>query len=121
MDVMTFAKNKIHKDCDVKRHRLCALAFNKNGCLIASATNRIHEDGQVSDFSIHAEEFLIKKLRKINASVRSDGYICVLVVRLAKGKGWTMAKPCRGCEKLMRDYGITEISYTDEKGNIRQL
>lgn len=121
MKIFEFAKKKINKDCDVKRHRLCALAFNKNGCLIASATNRIHEDGYISEFSLHAEENLLRKLRKINASMRSSGYINVLVVRLAKGKGWTMARPCRGCEKLMRDYGITEISYTDEKGNIRQL
>lgn len=120
MNTLAFCQKKIKRDCDVKRHRLCALAFNQNGHMIASATNRIHSDGSISPFSLHAEEFLIKKLKKIK-SIERGSYICVLVVRLAKSKGWTMAKPCRGCEKLMRNYGVGEIHYTDNEGNIKQL
>jgi len=120
VNTLEFCHKKIQRDCDVKSFRLCALAFSQSGHLIASATNRTHGDGVVSDHSLHAEEFLVKKLKKIK-SIERGSYISVLVVRWSKKKGWTMAKPCRGCEKLMRDYGITEISYTDETGNIKQL
>lgn len=120
MKTLDFCQEKIESSCTVKRHRLCAIAFSKSGHIIASATNRIHSDGFVSNFSIHAEEFLINKLRKVKAKERF-GKIRVLVVRLAKGKGWAMAKPCKNCENILRSYGVQEVSYTSEDGSIKIL
>jgi len=120
MQILEFCKHKIEKDCTVKRHRLCAIAFSRSGYIIASATNRLHSDGYVSAFSLHAEEMLLNKLRKINAKHRF-GYIKILVVRFAKSKGWAMAKPCKNCEILLKMSGIQEVSYTDESGTICQL
>lgn len=120
MKTLDFAKKQINEKCDVKRHRLCAIAFSGSGEIIASATNRIHSDLPESPFSMHAEKFLIRKLKKIHAFERF-GNIRVLVLRLAKSKGWAMAKPCPNCEKTLRGYKIQEVSYTSENGSIAQL
>lgn len=114
-------RKKISKDCDVKRHRLMCMAFTKNGHLICVETNRIASHGNISGFSIHAEEAVVNKLLRLRARERF-GKIFVLVARLNKANGgWTLAKPCEGCEKKLRDYGITEIYYTDEAGRILSL
>lgn len=120
MKILEHCQDKIEKTCTVKRHRLCAVAFSQSGNIIASATNRIHNDGWVSDFSLHSEELLIRKLRKIRA-IERFGKIRVLVVRLAKSKGWAMAKPCKKCEFLLRSYKVQEVSYTDDNGQIVDL
>lgn len=120
MKTLDFCKYKIRKDCDVVRHKLCAIAFSKSGNIIASATNRIYNGLPESPFSIHAEKYLIRKLKKLHAFERF-GDIRVLVVRLAKSKGWAMAKPCQNCEKSLRDYKIQGVSFTSENGSIAQL
>lgn len=44
------------------------------------------------------------------------------VMRFKKKTGErTMAKPCRFCEKLMRDAGIRKVRYTDWDGGWRTL
>jgi len=91
--------------------------MSKSGKIIASATNRLAE-GRISDFSFHAEEFLVKKLRKLSARERY-GPIRVLVARLARS-GWALAKPCIGCKNILNAYGIDDVWYTDREG-IRKL
>lgn len=120
MKLLQVAKKKIAKDCDVHSFRHVSFAFTKSGALISAATNRIADCGVVSAYSIHSEEYLIKKLKKIK-SIERFGYISIMTVRMTRSEEFGMAKPCRGCEKLMRDYGVSEISYTDETGNIKQL
>lgn len=117
MTEMEMCREKINRSCDVKRHRHCALAFSKSGKLIAAATNRISDHGYVSDWSLHAEEMLIKKLRKIHAKERF-GYIRILVVRMPKAQEWGMSKPCSGCSRLIQDYGINDVSFTNNIGAI---
>ena len=109
-NLLKLGRQKIVKDCDVKRHRLVAIAFSRSGCVIATATNRKGE-GYISDYSFHAEEFLVRKLRKIKARERY-GAIRVLVARLSK-TGWASAAPCPGCRKILADYGIKDIWFTD--------
>jgi len=113
MNALDIGKNKIRKDCSIKRHKLVAMAFSKSGYLICTETNR-KGSGNVSDFSIHAEEFLVRKLRKLSARERY-GKIRVVVARMAKS-GWAMARPCGGCQKILSDYGITDIWYTQRIG-----
>lgn len=117
MTALEFCRKKIDKDCDVKRHRHASMAFSRSGQVIASAVNRIYDGGRVSDFSLHSEELLIKKLRKIHAKERY-GYIRVLVVRMPKAQTWGMSKPCHGCQRIMERYGIDDISYTSEDGSL---
>lgn len=109
-------RRKILKDCDIKRHRIAAIAFISNGHVIAVETNR-KGSGDISDFSFHAEEFLERKLRRIKARERF-GRIYVLVTRLGRQHGWTLAKPCEGCARKLLKYGST-ILYTDEDGIVR--
>ncbi len=116
MTALDFCKEKIEKDCDVKRHKHAALAFSKSGYLIAAAVNK-RAAGHVSDYSFHAEEYLIRKLRKISARERF-GYIRILVVRMPKGQEWGMSKLCKGCQRLIKAYGIEDVSYTSEDGSI---
>ncbi len=117
MTILERCKEKINKDCDVKRHRHCAMAFSKSGKLIACSTNRIYEGGHISAWSFHAEEMLLRKLRKIHAKERF-GFIRILVVRMPKAQEWGMSKPCHGCQRIMERYGIDEISYTSEDGSL---
>ena len=109
-------RRKILKDCDIKRHRIAAIAFMPNGRVISIETNRLGS-GDVSDFSWHAEEFLARKLERIKARERF-GRINVLVARLGRQKGWTMAKPCDGCARKLRRV-VDIICYTDENGVVQ--
>jgi len=112
----TLGKAKILKDCDIKRHRLVAIAFTRSGRIIAIDTNR-RGSGAISDFSFHAEEFLIRRLHKIKARERF-GDISILVARWGRGPGWTLARPCEGCQALMARYGIKTVEYTDYGGKV---
>jgi cytidine deaminase len=123
MNLLTFDINKTASklaDCDVRRARMIALAFNaKSGNLITTATNRVIR-GCTDKFTIHAEDFLIYKLRKINAFDRFKK-ITMLVIRHAKEKGWTMAKPCSKCQDLIRQTKIFSVYYTNSDGQIEEL
>lgn len=112
------AKNKIFKDCSVKNQKLVALAFASNGRLICTETNK-KGSGVVSKFSLHAEEGMIKKLKKLNSRYNYRD-IVVLVMRYNRINEWSFAKPCLGCERLLRDYGIKNIYYTDYGGLIKR-
>ena len=118
MPDLSRCRKKIQKDCSVQRHQLAAVAFLKSGNVLAMDTNR-SLPGDDDRFSLHAEEFVVDKLHKIKARERY-GDIHMLVSRLS-GSGWNMAKPCENCERVMRDYGIANIYYTDEGGKIRRL
>lgn len=118
MNIMNLAEKKINKHSDIKIHKLCAIAMTKNGHLVATATNK-KASGIVSDFSYHAEEYLIRKLRKINAIHR---YRDIIVVILRRSRsGWRNARPCIRCEGLLLGYGVKEIHHTDNFGRIVQF
>jgi len=117
---LELGRRKILKDCTVKRHRLVAILFNKNGYIISIETNR-RGSGQISDWSWHAEEFIAYKLAKINAK-RRYGKLAVLVARLGRKRDdWTLAKPCNGCAQKLVASGVDEIFYTDDNGKIVEL
>lgn len=116
---LEIGKQKIFKDCSVKRHRIAAIAFTRNGQVIAHDTNRLGS-GHVSEWSFHAEEFLANKLNRIAAYERF-GAIHVLVARLGRGKGWTLAKPCAGCQRKLKLSGVVSVFYTEEDGSIVEM
>lgn len=118
-DYEKIGRKKIFKDCNIKRHRIVAFAFTKSGMIITHETNRLGS-GIVSDFSWHAEEFLADKLKKI-AAINRYGDIHVLVTRLGRAKGWTMAKPCDGCQRKLRLSGVVSVFYTEDNGNIVEM
>lgn len=116
--IMKFASEEVHEST-VKIHRLVAIAMTRNGHIIAHATNR-KESISTFRYSIHAEDFLIKKLKKINALHRYKN-IVVVVLRMSRAFGWRLAKPCPRCEGLLLGYGIREIYYTNNFGNLVKL
>jgi deoxycytidylate deaminase len=116
---LEIGKQKIFKDCNIKRQRIAATAFTPNGQIIACETNRTGS-GFVSVWSFHAEEFLANKLNRMKAYERF-GAIHVLVARLGRGKGWTLAKPCSGCERKLKLSGVLSVFYTEENGSITEI
>ncbi len=111
----TFARRKILWS-NVKKSKHLAIAFRKNGSFLASATNQLIQ-GHKDKFSLHAEEALIFKLKKIKAKERF-GPLTVLIMRWSPSAKWTLSRPCKACQKLLEEYGIHTILFTTNEGNI---
>jgi len=109
------AKSKLN-NCNVKRAKIVAIAFTKSLHIVTTATNQINK-GSSKKWTFHAEENLIKKLKKLRAKERK-GNISVLIMRWSIRKGWTIAKPCKNCLRDLLNYGIKEIYYTNNSGKI---
>ena len=61
---------------------------------------------------LHAEVGLVTKLRKMqNVDMRR---VDVYVYRVCKSKPFSMARPCAGCMRALRDSGIRSVYYTTE-------
>lgn len=114
-----------HQPAVALRHKLSAIAFSKNGTIIASAVNKriITSFHIVDKYTIHAEEALVQKLWNVKARERfKEIYILVSRCRREFKKWiWDMAKPCPDCEHLLSQYGVDGVFYTSENGDIAQL
>lgn len=108
---------RILRYANVKKAQLAAIAFEKNGNIIAHAHNR-RIDGHDDKYSVHAEAALINKLNKINAFERF-GKISILVMRI-NSRGISMARPCQKCQKLLLDYDVV-VYYTSWSGSIERF
>jgi len=106
---------KIALYSNVKKAKVAAIAFSKNGSILAYAHNR-RVSGDQSKWTEHAEEVLIAKLHKINAFHRY-GPITILVIRVNKF-GISMAKPCNKCQRLLTKNNI-KIMYSNWQGEIQ--
>jgi len=116
---LSICKKQIINQCDLIRAKIAAIAFNQSGSIIAAATNKILF-GIPNEYSIHAEAFLIKKLRKIRA-IERHREINILVARWSPMKQrWDMAKPCIDCQIEIARYGINKVFYTNENGEISE-
>jgi len=107
---------KVAKNSNVRRGKLCAMAFSDQGELIAFAHNRkttVNLPRRV--WTEHAEIALINKLKRIRAFFRYDN-ITILVLRI-NSMSMTMAKPCQRCQKILDQYPVT-ILYSDWNGQI---
>lgn len=100
--------------------RVVSIAFTSSGHRIARAINKAIF-GATDKFSIHSEDSLVRKLRKLKAKERY-GKIFVVVVRWSRLRArWTMAKPCENCQKILKDYGIEDVYYSNREGDIIRL
>lgn len=102
---------------NVKRAKMAALAFSESGELIASCHNR-RINSQKNKWTEHAEEGLIRKLKKLKAFNRY-GKISILVLRF-NIYGVAMAKPCKQCQRLLARHNI-DVFYTNGVGEIIRL
>lgn len=110
----TSACNKVLKS-NVRKSKHLSIAFKKNGSFIASATNQLIQ-GCNDKFSLHAEEALILKLKKIRAKERF-GSLTVLVMRWSPSTKWSLSKPCKTCRRLLEEYGVDTILFTTNNGD----
>lgn len=118
---MPILKQKIRNSCTVKVHKLACVVFNHKGHIYTCDTNRqIHSDDDSDKWTFHAEEFVIKKLRRIKARERFRK-LYILVARWRSHAGWGLAKPCGDCERILRIYGVDGVFYTNDEGDIRRL
>ena len=61
---------------------------------------------------LHAEVGLVSKLRKMqNVDMKR---VSVYVYRVCKSKPFSLARPCAGCMRALRDAGIRSVYYTTE-------
>lgn len=61
---------------------------------------------------LHAEVGLVSKLRKMqNVDMKR---VSVYVYRVCKSKPFSLARPCSGCMRALRDAGIRSVYYTTE-------
>lgn len=94
---------KVAKYSNVKKAKVCAMAFSSSGQVIAIAHNR-RVYGHKNKFTEHAEEVLLYKLEKLSAFKRFSN-ITILIIRV-NAKGISMAKPCQQCKKLLSRYPV---------------
>lgn len=90
---------------NLRSYKFLAIALSSSGHIITTAHN-MKGEGLISSTSIHAEEFLLRKLRKINAFNRFKG-INVVVMRYTSSRGWEAVKPCEKCQRLLRIFPVT--------------
>ena len=99
------------KQSDLKRAKISALALDKRmRNIICKAHNAIFM-GSKKKFSIHAEEYLLSKLRK-----PIDDSMIIFIYRATAG-GAGCSRPCNKCMKLLIISGIKNICYMDEDNN----
>jgi cytidine deaminase len=104
---------------NVRRAKLCAIAVTLSGRVVAVAHNR-RTDGDKNRWTEHAEECLIRKIKRTKA-IERFGKLILLVMRI-NTRGLVMAKPCARCQSMIAKLGnnIT-VYYTDNEGKITRL
>lgn len=105
-------------NCDIKRHRMGCIAFNRKGYVISMSCNR-RGSGHVSEYSFHCEEMALNKAKHYRSHNPKEK-IYLLVVRIRSRTDWGLAKPCEGCYQLCKEAGVAGIFYTTVDG-IRSL
>ena len=109
---------KIAKTSKVRRGKVGSIVFLNNGYVLAKASNKSIY-GSTHRWTIHSEDFLLQKVRKLRIIERfgSDN-LNILVVRWRKlDNSLANAKPCSRCEWLLRSSGI-RYYYSNKFGSI---
>lgn len=104
----------IETNSSVRIHKMAAIAFTRNGYIVAIGYNQKGGHGYVSEYSKHCEEMVLKKSAHFQAQ-NPKKKLYLLVVRL-RSSDYGLAKPCDGCYKLCRKAGIQGIYYTTVQG-----
>lgn len=118
---------KIIRLCsDFKRFKLGAVIFNNKKILTAGAnTNKTcpsqfkynhfrhfdNTDYREVNACCHAEMAALVRLRRLYPRINPSSLSIFVYRENAQGE-YAMAKPCRGCEQALKDFGIRKIYYT---------
>ena len=119
MNLTHLAKTVINRHCDVKSFKVVAIAL-RNGTPICVECNRRRDGDGNGRWSYHAENRLIRKLRKRGDLPRFP-HIDILVLRIGDGE-LRMAKPCAMCAwELNFTTGLRHVDYSTNTGDIERL
>lgn len=114
---MDFSKiyRKAKRQGDVHSALVVCIALIQ-GEPIFITTNR-RGGGRVSRWTQHAEERMYKKVRYY----LRNNEVSLVIVRFRKDGSIGMAKPCFGCDVLLRKSGVEHVFYTGVSGAIEKL
>lgn len=89
-------------------YRISAIAFNKKGEILGSATNSFKMDGRIAGkgSGIHAERRLISRYK--------NNIHTIIICRIGLGGDILPIDPCEVCKKVASKMGIKIISVKDE-------
>lgn len=106
------------KHCDVKGAKVVAVACTYNGMPLFAVSNR-RSKGRVSKWTKHAEERALERIERFGGE--EDKGINLFVMRFHADGSLAIAKPCPGCEKLLKNSNLWEVWYTNERGDFERL
>lgn len=115
--LIQFALKKVQQHCRLYHYKVAALAFTESGKFITYGVNRKDTHGLSSTRTLHAEEDLINKLRKLKAKNRFRK-ITVVVACFSLGGRVCLAQPCMVCDEQLTTFGIDHLYFTDELGRL---
>lgn len=105
------------QNSDVKRAKIGAVAFVDSGHILAVAHNK-KVLGAKKRWTLHAEECLIDKIKKLKAVSRFKN-VNILVLRMT-ATGISIAKPCTKCREFLQQMPVC-VYYTDLSGVVKRL
>ena len=106
--ILRQAARAIYRRCDLRLGRHAAVVFIGRHARVIGVNHK--GEGRISDRTIHAEEDAINKALKLNVNL-SEATLFVCRIGGAN-KQWKNSKPCKGCDQLIKRYGIRKVVYT---------
>ena len=106
--VLVYGNNIIAKGCNIDKTNPLQYKYNKY--------RNFRKMDVLNNGVIHAEMNCLCKIRFLDIDYSK---VKIFICRIKRDGTIALAKPCKACQMAMRDYGITEIYYTDnmsEKG-----
>ena len=93
---------------DIRGIRVVALSMFNGNVVAVRANSR--GSGECSQYSHHAEERAAK-------AMRGYGWWDIVVLRFRKDGSLGMAKPCLGCDKILKKAGVDKVQYSTGQGD----
>lgn len=112
---------KMKQEYDMSKcYNLYACIVDKKGNILSIGKNSYIKTHPVQyKYNLHNPEkiFLHAEIDAL-LKCKSDNYHTMIICRMTKLCNITMAKPCIGCMKALKDYNIKKVYYTDNQGNL---
>lgn len=118
LELVELCRKKVQKST-VDCARVVAIAV-ASGSPRAVAVNMRATCGGITPWTIHAEEMLVRKMRRLRLRERF-GSPTVYVVRFNKAMQRRPSKPCASCERMLRQYGFSDVWYVGSDGLFERL
>jgi deoxycytidylate deaminase len=107
---------KLSLKSDHKQHRLGCVIVKGNDILgIGFNKNRTHPKSMSAFKTLHAEVAAV-----VNAGEDEVTGATAYVYRQTVAGNMALAKPCAGCEALLRLYGVVKVCYSTASGYVEE-